>query len=107
MQKESWFHKAIHPSFVLRKGAESDFVPLIDSINPDYEKPTNTSGKKSWWTQPGGGAPPPIHERHFMDVSSEEVHAAHPKQIDPQDGLRIRPPALSDVDLHKRIGSLV
>ena len=49
----------------------------------------------------------PIHERHFMDVSSEELHAAHPKQIDPQDGLRIRPPALSDVDLHKRIGSLV
>lgn len=49
----------------------------------------------------------PIHERHFMDVSPEELHAAHPKQIDPQDGLRIRPPALSDVDLHKRIGSLV
>ena len=107
MQKESWFHKSIHPSFVLRKGAESDFVPLIDSINPDYEKPTDTSGKKSWWTQPEGGASPPIHERHFMDVSPEELHAAHPKQIDPQDGLRIRAPALSDVDLHKRIGALV
>ena len=51
MQKESWFHKSIHPAFVLKKGAESDFVPLIDSINPNYEKPTDTSGKKSWWTQ--------------------------------------------------------
>lgn len=49
----------------------------------------------------------PIHERHFINVSPEELHAAHPKEIDPQDGLRIRPPALSDVDLHERIGSLV
>lgn len=51
MQKESWFHKSIYPAFVLKKGAESDFVPLIYSINSNYEKPTDTSGKKSWWTQ--------------------------------------------------------
>ena len=51
MQKASWFHNSIHPASVLKKGAESDFVPLIDGINGTYERKTDNSGKKSWWTK--------------------------------------------------------
>ena len=85
MQKASWFHNSIHPAFMLKKGAESDFVPLIDGINGTYERKPNVAPSL------------PMYERHFLDVTPEDLTAA-------QSSGR---PVLYNKEFHRRIGKMV